>query len=183
MENKIKFILINPFDRNHNSNGEVIEINPKLDEYYRLLDCKTIDVTQRYIGGRLYDIIVDDEGLLKEPNKIKTSCINPASYIEGNTYRCNDFLVGKVLISKYDEENEKHLTLTDEDIKNIQSNIKNNVLIMYYKENEEAEINFEAHKHELSKSGLLNFFSETAIEHDLERCKENNENHFVLEEA
>lgn len=35
-----------------------------LKEYYRLLDCDTIDIVQRKIAGKTYEIICDDEGLL-----------------------------------------------------------------------------------------------------------------------
>ena len=37
-----------------------------LEEYYRLLNCDTIDITIRKIAGEYFDIICDDEGLLKE---------------------------------------------------------------------------------------------------------------------
>lgn len=41
-----------------------------LNYYYGLLKCHTIDVTQRKIGKYVYDIIVDDEGLLKSDHII-----------------------------------------------------------------------------------------------------------------
>lgn len=158
--NKIKFILVDPFNHDINkSNGEVIEMEPELENYYKLLDCETIDITQRYIGGKPYDIIVDDEGLLKE-NKI--SCINPASYLISDNYRQNDLLAGKVLITKYNEESGKNISLNDEDIKNIQNRIQNNVLIMYFQENEEKEIIDEGTKYGLDGEVINNFFSNKA---------------------
>ena len=42
-----------------------IEIEDSLEEYYRLIDCRVIDITERTIGGVSYDIVCDDEGLLK----------------------------------------------------------------------------------------------------------------------
>ena len=35
-----------------------------LKEYYRLIDCDTIDIVSRKIAGKYYEIICDDEGLL-----------------------------------------------------------------------------------------------------------------------
>ena len=156
---EIKFILIDPFNDETNLNGEVVQIEPNLENYYKLLDCKTIDITTRYIGGKPYDIIVDDEGLLKENN---ISCINPASYLIPENYRQNDLLAGKVLITKYDEESGKNISLSNEDIKNIQNHIQNNVLIMYFQENEEKEIIDEGSQYGLDCEVINNFFSDKA---------------------
>lgn len=42
-------------------------VNPEgLSDYYEMLRCRTIDIVTRKIGRKWYDIIVDDEGLLKE---------------------------------------------------------------------------------------------------------------------
>lgn len=43
-----------------------IEFTDSLDEMYRLIDCRCIDIIQRKIGGKYYTIVVDDEGLFKE---------------------------------------------------------------------------------------------------------------------
>lgn len=51
-----------------------IDIEAKLDEYYRVLDCTTIDIVERRIGGKWFDVMCDDEGLFREPQKI--SAIN-----------------------------------------------------------------------------------------------------------
>lgn len=54
----------------------VVEIHDKLDEFYRILNCDCIDIVARRIGkhpaGRpkRYNIVCDDEGLLKAPTKI-----------------------------------------------------------------------------------------------------------------
>ena len=44
---------------------EVVEVNG-LDDYYRLIGCSLVDITQREIAGKYYEIICDDEGLLRE---------------------------------------------------------------------------------------------------------------------
>lgn len=45
-----------------------------LDDYYRLLSVDLVDIVSRKIGGEYYEIICDDEGLLKANPKI--SAIN-----------------------------------------------------------------------------------------------------------
>lgn len=37
---------------------------------YRALDCSTIDIVERKIGRKRFDIMCDDEGLFKDPQKI-----------------------------------------------------------------------------------------------------------------
>jgi len=37
-----------------------------LEDYYRLMEVDIIDIVAREINGKYYDIICDDEGLLKE---------------------------------------------------------------------------------------------------------------------
>lgn len=179
--NRIKCILIDPFERNKYSKGRVVEINPTLEEYCKTIKCDYIDIVQRFVGKKQYDIIVDDLGLVKGPEFVKTSCINPASYLDNNQYRENDFLVGRVLISKYDEESGQAISLDEEDIKNIKKHIQDNVLIMYGRENEESEIIEEAKKHGLNKNHLLDFFSYKAIENDMTREFENNSNLYSIE--
>lgn len=49
------------------TNGEVhvIEMEQELDDYYKYTECDIIDIVFATIGKKNYDIIVDDEGLLK----------------------------------------------------------------------------------------------------------------------
>jgi hypothetical protein len=56
----MKAILI----KNHQL--EVVEMEDELEEYYRLLECETIDVISRYVGGIHFNFVVDDEGLLNQ---------------------------------------------------------------------------------------------------------------------
>ena len=46
-----------------------------LDDFYREIGCDTIDITSRRICGKSFDIIVDDEGLLKEGAETKVSAL------------------------------------------------------------------------------------------------------------
>lgn len=80
----------------------------RLEQYYDLLKCSLIDITSRKIGGKYYDIIVDDEGLFAE--KPVVSALDP----EGQPA-----LVGNLLICNYDGDGGE-TSLTDEDIARIQ---------------------------------------------------------------
>ena len=51
----MKFLLLDV----KNEKVETVDIEPTLDEYYRLLDCRCIDIPSRIIGGRVFDIICD----------------------------------------------------------------------------------------------------------------------------
>lgn len=42
------------------------DIEDELDVYYEIIDCQTIDIVTRKVNGRWFDIICDDEGLLKD---------------------------------------------------------------------------------------------------------------------
>ena len=48
----------------------VVEIPDELDEFYKILNCDCIDIVVRQIGRKRFNIICDDEGLFKDPQKI-----------------------------------------------------------------------------------------------------------------
>lgn len=77
-----------------------------LEDFYKALNCSTIDIVTRKINGKVYDIVCDDEGLLRE-NPIVTA-ING----KGGT-----MLVGNLFICNHEGS---HLTsLSKEDVTNI----------------------------------------------------------------
>ena len=79
---------------------EVVRFEPKLEWYYENLECEYIDIQERWIGGNLYDIVCDDEGLLKE-EVIPSACDST-----GQAVFC-----GNLLICHHDGEgNETGLT-------------------------------------------------------------------------
>lgn len=53
-----------------NETAEVTTIPANLDGYYEATQCCCITIVSRTIGGRRFDIIADDEGLLQENPKI-----------------------------------------------------------------------------------------------------------------
>ena len=86
---------------------KAVNLEPSLENYYRLLNCRCIDITSRRIGDRYYNIICDDEGLLKgEP-------IVTAINSDGDA-----MLVGSLLVLKCDDEGNE-IGLTAEEIREV----------------------------------------------------------------
>lgn len=95
---KIKGILIDV----KNEEVKIVEVEKSLRSYYKILDCNTIDIVSRKIGNKCFDIVCDDEGLFKSPQKI--------SAIDNfGTPR----LVGNLFIVKFDERDD--ITSLDQD--------------------------------------------------------------------
>jgi len=93
---------------------KVREIENKLDEYYKIIgnDCRCIDIPRRKVGGKYFDIIVDDEGLLKS-NPVCTG-------VGAKSLEC--MLFGTPIFTNSDDEGNT-LSLSDEDISLIQSEV------------------------------------------------------------
>lgn len=93
--------------------NRVEQVNPcELEDYYELIGCKTIDIANRSIAGKRYDIICDDEGLLVENHKI--------SAIDGLG---QPMLVGNLIIAGEADAEGNLTALSDADIEHIQANI------------------------------------------------------------
>lgn len=90
---------------------QIIETAGGLKEWYRLLKCDLIDITERAVAGRYYDIIVDDEGLFKGGAKVTALDSNQQPQLVGNLVFCN-----------HDEEGNE-TSLTDEDIQHLLKHI------------------------------------------------------------
>ena len=90
----------------HNNRARTVEVGDedRLEEYYKLLNCSTIDITSRQIEGKYFDIVCDDEGLFNEPVKV--------SALDSNG---EPALVGSLLFCNYDGDGGE-TSLTDEDI-------------------------------------------------------------------
>ena len=104
MERKLTGILVDV----ENEDVKVIEIEDKLDEFYRILNCDIIDIAHRYIGDKRFNIVCDDEGLFKDEPKI--SAIDNLG---------NMMLVGNLfIVSGKNYDGELH-SLSEEEIKHI----------------------------------------------------------------
>lgn len=76
----MKTVLLNV----ENNEVKVIELEDKLEAYYENLNCNTIDIVERKIGGKLFDIVCDDEGLLKDDAKISAISDMGEAMLVGN---------------------------------------------------------------------------------------------------
>lgn len=92
--------------------AEVIEIEDDLDEFYKVLDCRCIDIVNRRIGRKRFDVMCDDEGLLKGAPRI--SAIDNLGH---------PMLVGNLMFFNSNDEGEL-LGLSDIDIKYIMDRIQ-----------------------------------------------------------
>lgn len=88
----------------HNDSATFEKVSPTLETYYEMLNCRTIDIVSIPFNGKDYDVICDDEALLKEP-PYSFSVISKEGHpmIAGNILICNS-------------ENGYETTLTPEDV-------------------------------------------------------------------
>lgn len=80
-----------------------IELEPSIKEYYRLIGCDCITIVTREVNGHPFDIVLDDEGLLK-PNRVS------AVSVEADVFGTQEKLVGNLLIFGIGEEDFRSLT-------------------------------------------------------------------------
>lgn len=104
---KIKGVLIDTVK----GTAEVVEIDKSLDEYYKVLNCRCIDIVQRCIGGKAFDIICDDEAALVDSPL--PSAASPLGEV---------MLYGNLFVVKFDGEEDVE-SLTDEDVAHIFDNL------------------------------------------------------------
>lgn len=72
-----------------NEKVQAVEIEDNLDSFYKILDCSCIDIVRRRIGGRYkksFEIVCDDEGLSREPQKISAIDNLGAAQLVGNIF-------------------------------------------------------------------------------------------------
>ena len=90
----------------------VKDVEDTLETWYDLLNCTCIDITSRRIDGQYYDIVCDDEGLLK------SGAIVSAASESGDP-----MLVGNLAIVNCNEEGEL-VGLTANDVKKVRNQVK-----------------------------------------------------------
>lgn len=83
-----------------------------LFDYYDLIHCDLVDITNREIAGKRYDIICDDCGLFRENVKISAIARD-----------LSPVLVGNLIISGEADEDGDQTDLQPEDIDHILDNI------------------------------------------------------------
>ena len=95
-----------------NREVKMVEAN-ELDDYYRLIGCRTIDIVSRSIGDVRVEIIIDDEGALVDNPKISAIDVDGTPVLFGN------LLVASGRVTEDGELTE----LTQEEIDEIMDNI------------------------------------------------------------
>lgn len=104
---KIKGVLIDTIK----GTAEVAEIDKDLDTYYKVLNCRCIDIARRTIGGRAFEIICDDEAtLVKYP---MPSAISPFGSV---------MLYGNLFVVGFDGKDDVE-SLTDKEIAHVKRNL------------------------------------------------------------
>ena len=107
-KDEIKVLVIDPIM------GPYVRVMKNdIHSFYNVIDCDCIDIATRKIGdnGKYYDIIVDDEGLLKS-----------SPLVSAFNKDLKPMLVGNLIITKYNEDGET-TTLTEEDITYLKQHI------------------------------------------------------------
>ena len=66
-----------------NREVKMVEAN-ELDDYYRLIGCRTIDIVSRSIGDVRVEIVIDDEGALVDKPKASAIDIDGTPMLFGN---------------------------------------------------------------------------------------------------
>lgn len=107
----MKGVLINP-----KRGISEVDFKDNLEEFYNLLECQTIDILSVKVGNIFYDVICDDEALLKE---------NPIpSIVDKNG---SAIIFGSALLCKADNEGNQ-IGLTEGEIANILNHRKIGIL-------------------------------------------------------
>lgn len=126
-------LLIRPNETNGKLYINQIDFIDNLQAYYHVLKCERIDIQERKINGRIYDFIIDDEYLLKEPKESQISAIE----LTQNEILFNRFII----LGKANKEGQE-TSLTDEDIQSILKSLayinigtkeepKNKIILIY----------------------------------------------------
>lgn len=106
-DTKIKAFLVDALRHR----ASVVEFEDSLLDLYSMLNCDRIDITVASVGATEFDIICDDDGLLKaEP-------ITTAVYS-----KCDRVLVGSLLFCHHDKKGYL-ASITNEDILTLTSHI------------------------------------------------------------
>ena len=75
----MKYLLLDV----ENREVKLVEAN-NLDDYYRLIGCRTIDIISRTIGDVRVEIVLDDEGALVESPKPSAISVDGTPVLFGN---------------------------------------------------------------------------------------------------
>lgn len=105
MGRKIEGILIDTKKTLNEAKAFSVDNSKLFDNLYKALCCDTVDVVERYIGGIKCSIWCDDNGLLSDEPLKAAITIHNGEIVEA--------LVGNLFICKYDEIEEKNVSLNE----------------------------------------------------------------------
>jgi len=83
-EKHIKVVVVNPL-----KGAEERVIKNDLEAFYETIECDYIEVARRQIGNKYYDIICDEEALLKSSPLVSTFDRNQEPMLVGSLIVCN----------------------------------------------------------------------------------------------
>ena len=118
--NTIRALLIKRNKTNNKLHIEDTIFIDTLDNLYKLLECSTIDIQVRYINGKPYDFIFDDEYLLNGKSQ------EPRNAIAIGTRKGEilEVIFYSLLICGLADQEGKETALTDSDIQNISKSLR-----------------------------------------------------------
>ena len=81
---KITGVLVNVSE----GTARKVTIERSLESYYKAIDCTCIDIVNRRLGGYRFDVICDDEALLKENPIPSAFDLDDQPMLYGNLFFC-----------------------------------------------------------------------------------------------
>lgn len=105
---KIRGILVTPNEAGTKPREYVLDYT-NYESLYPLLNCSTFDIQSRKFGNLGLDIYIDDEGLLKDNNKISLATVDDKNNII-------EVMVGNIFVVSH-TENGDIKSLTSEEVK------------------------------------------------------------------
>lgn len=98
--------------RNDAFGAKIVEIEDTVENLQKLCHCGCIDIARRKIGGKYYEIVCDDEGLLQE--EVKPSAIGKSKEV---------MLVGNLFIVGKANSHGELTSLSEKDCESIMQNV------------------------------------------------------------
>lgn len=89
-------VLLNVYGEKPEELVQILDIEDKLEVFYDKLQCNCIDIVYRKIGGKMYSIICDDEGLFRESPRISAITTSGKPILVGNLLFTNDDGMGEL---------------------------------------------------------------------------------------
>ncbi len=96
-QEKIKVVILDALKGEHSFKT----IDNNLHSFYQLLNCDTIEVVERKINGAYYDIILDEEFLLKVDNG---EDLKPSIAVFKNKNELSELHFGNAFICKHNDD-------------------------------------------------------------------------------